>query len=385
MRREDFFYELPEELIAQAPVAQRDHSRLLVCKVQGHTIEDKNFYELPELLSHIFSLKKNFKQLLCVVNDSRVYPARVRIARKTGARGEVFLLETGEKPSYACLLRPKSKLKVGEILYSDCDNAPLFKVECLEPPRVSLMRGASLQALLEQYGEMPLPPYIERDPNKVRESKNLDKERYQTVYCERSQTGSSAAPTAGLHFTSEIMEKCERQGVEFAGVTLHVGLGTFAPVQSDDVNDHIMHEEHYCVSRKTFEKVNAYLVQGFPIVFVGTTSLRAMESFMRRQLQAEQRDNALNLAQNKKLLPLFEHDVDQWHSTNLFIFPQNKDLRILPCIGNGIITNFHQPESTLSMLIAALMGYDFWQEFYQHAIAQKYRFFSYGDSSLLVF
>lgn len=361
--RKDFYYDIPQELIAQTPTSNRDESRLLVCDARTKFVEDRNFREIAQVIKE--KLCMNTEKVLLIVNDSRVYPARVRIKRQTGARGEVFLLETGDKESYRCLLRPQSKLKVGEILYSDFDNSPIFKVTNLDSPQVSLFPSVQLQSILDKYGEMPLPPYIERDPKRVKDKKKLDKERYQTVYSDLNKIGSAAAPTAGLHFTEKTMLECKNMGIEFVSVTLHVGLGTFSPVQVDELNTHPMHEEHYFLSHTTLNKILDYKKNNWPIIYVGTTSLRAVESFFR------------NTIENQK--------VDTWLPTKLFLYPQGKDDKIKPSVGNAIITNFHQPESTLAMLVAALMGYNFWKEFYMHAIENKYRFFSYGDSSLLIF
>lgn len=360
----DFFYTIPQELIAQSPSESRTESRILVCNSQNKTIEDNYFFNLSNIICEKFSLKEKKAKVLLITNDTRVYPARVRIQRKTGARGEVFILNRtpDTEQSYECLLRPLSKLHKNELLYAD--KHPVFKVHSTDPPKVSLVENISLDSVLEKYGEMPLPPYIVRDPLKISNPNINDKERYQTVYSNVNKVGSAAAPTAGLHFDLKTMEECEKNGIEFASVTLHVGLGTFAPVQVDVPSEHSMHEEHYCLDKKTYEKINEFAKNNWPIIYVGTTSLRAVESFFR----------------NCK-----EQDVDIWHTTKLFLHPVHKKDRIRPRVGNAIITNFHLPESTLCMLVAALMGYDFWKEFYSHAIDKKYRFFSYGDSSLLIF
>ncbi|MES2614395.1 MAG: tRNA preQ1(34) S-adenosylmethionine ribosyltransferase-isomerase QueA [Bdellovibrionota bacterium] len=383
--RRNFFYHIPPELIAQNPIDRRDSSRLLVCNAANKSIEDRNFYEIPQIVNEKFHLSKNNGKALFIINDTRVYPARVRIARQTGARGEVFILNRTptETNSYNCLLRPQSKLKIGETLFTDSDNTSIFKVTNLNPPQVSLLLDESLEKTLEKYGEMPLPPYIDRDPKRVAIKKNLDKERYQTVYSDQNKLGSSAAPTAGLHFTEETMLRCKNAGIEFTPVTLHVGLGTFSPVQTDEIEKHSMHEEFFCVSHSTLQKICEYLQNNWPIIYVGTTSLRAVESFF-RILHTQQQD-IKKLTKNNELLPTYLKYADSWHATKLFLYPQSKSHKISPCIGNAIITNFHQPESTLAMLVAALMGYEFWQEFYSYAIANKYRFFSYGDSSLLMF
>lgn len=368
----DFNYALPEELIAQFPLEQRDASRLLVTNVPRGTLTDERIANLPQVLRGLFP---SAPSILCVRNNSKVYPARVRIRKASGARGEVFLLETGDKDAYRCLLRPQKKLKVGETLYLDSDELrPLFEVTSLEPPRVRPL-GMTLAALLDTYGEMPLPPYIERDPKKVGEGAftNLDKSRYQTVY---SQTvGSSAAPTAGLHFTEKLLSGCAAVGVEFVDVTLHVGLGTFQPVQSDNIDEHVMHSEHFFVGRDVARTLHRAVNEKLPIVFVGTTALRSVESFVRR---VEEHGRGLEETS-------FEELSETWHATDLFLRPRTRDERVLPRIGNALLTNFHQPQSTLVMLVAALCGYDFWSAMYAHAFSQRYRFLSYGDSSLVYF
>lgn len=386
MKTNLFHYELPEDLIAQVPLKSRSESRLLVCNSNQKLISDRNFSEISDVLNEIFKLKNNHSKVLLIANDSRVYPARVRIKRKTGARGEVFFLEKGNKTQYKCLLRPKSKLKLNEILYADCEaEIPLFKVDSFEPPMVSLIENKSLDLILQEFGEMPLPPYIERDPQKNKDNYNLDNERYQTVYSNINENGSAAAPTAGLHFTPEIINKCQAENIEFGYVTLHVGLGTFLPVQTDNIKNHEMHEEYYYISKQLSEKIVKFLENDWPIVFVGTTSLRAVESFFRYIFPERDKLKINELVREKKLNSYLNDYTETWIPTKIFIFPETINTKVEPLIGSAIITNFHQPESTLSMLIAALMGFDFWKEFYTYAIEKRYRFFSYGDSSLLVF
>lgn len=386
MKKEFFNYELPEDLIAQVPLPHRSASRLLVCNANNNSITDKNFSEINDTLKNLFSLKKSNKKLLLIANDSKVYPARVRVRRATGGRGEVFFLERGQKDNYSCLLRPKSKLKLGEVLYSDDGkNEALFKVTSLEPPFVSLLPPLALDAILEKYGEMPLPPYIQRDPHKIKNLSQVDKERYQTVYANYKEQGSSAAPTAGLHFTENIIAQCEKDNIEFTSTTLHVGLGTFLPVQAENVDAHEMHHEMYLISSELLNKIIFYLENDWPIVFIGTTALRSVESFFRMIFSNLNYAEFKLLLNEKKLRNYLMPFADKWYSTNLFIYPKNKTEKIKPFVGHGIITNFHQPCSTLVMLISALMGYEFWREFYKHAIAQQYRFLSYGDSSLLIF
>lgn len=374
MKTHDFDYSLPDHLIAHTPTTVRHNSRFLIFQSGG--IQDRFFYELPNILNDIFQLSARGQKILLLANNSRVYPARVRIRRKTGARGEVFLLETGVRESYRCLLRPKSKLKVDEVLFSDHEEGvPLFQVVDLEGPHVRLLNHTSLEKLLETFGEMPLPPYIQRPV-----VSDEDKERYQTVYSEKQQTGSCASPTAGLHFTSAVMDSCAQANVEFAYVTLHVGLGTFAPVQSEGPEGHQMHEEFYTMTSQTVAKIFEYLDNDWPILFVGTTSLRATESYLRLFCQ-NGRKNLSDPAVRQHMLS----QSDAWFKTDLFLYPKHPEDRIQPLVGRGIITNFHQQQTTLIMLIAGLVGYHRWKQIYTHAIQQEYRFFSYGDSSLLIF
>jgi S-adenosylmethionine:tRNA ribosyltransferase-isomerase len=382
-----FNYDLPEDLIAQTPQKNRGESRLLVCNSNIKSIFDRQFNEIPQVLNEVFKLKEKNSRVLLIANDSRVYPARVRIRRKTGARGEVFFLERGEdKKSYHCLLRPKNKLKLGEVLYADKEEEiPLFKVTNFDPPMVSLFKDTLLDDVLDQFGEMPLPPYIQRDPLKNQSNFEMDKERYQTVYSNMNEKGSSAAPTAGLHFTPEIISECKNLNIDFAYVTLHVGLGTFLPVQSEYIENHEMHEEYYLISKYTSQKIIEFIENGWPIVFVGTTSLRAVESFFRLAFPNLDRECIQKMANERSLKSHLNVYLDKWMPTKIFIHPTNENNKVMPLIGNAIITNFHQPGSTLAMLVAALMGIHFWKEFYLYAIEKKYRFFSYGDSSLLVF
>ncbi len=384
LKSKDFSYFLPEDLIAQIPSSQRDESRLLLCQSWDRKITDEMFSNIPEILHKLYD--EHLPKLM-IVNNSRVYPARVRIQRQTGARGEVFFLNNAQDEVFSVLLRPLSKLKKGEVLFSDEDNKiPLFIVENLDPPRVTLVnKEKSLKDTLSEYGEMPLPPYIIRDKNKVKINPEMDKERYQTVYSNIHLDGSCAAPTAGLHFTQNIIHECVEKNIHFVNTTLHVGLGTFAPVQTEKIRDHKMHEEIYLIPSVTLKKIDEFLKNNWPIFFVGTTALRSIESFLRLVFPQYSYAEIQECAKKNLFLDRVSQYQEQWQKTKLFIYPTNLTEQILPKIGQGIVTNFHQPESTLCMLVAALMGSDFWEEFYNHAIEKKYRFLSYGDSSLLLF
>lgn len=383
MNRQSFSYDLPNELIAQVPLKDRSHSRLLVADSLNQILTDKAFLDLPDVLDQAFQLKQNQKKVLLIANDSRVYHARIPVRRKTGGKGEVFLLETGERDAYKCLLKPKGKLSVDEELFSAQEpSEALFVVDSLNPPRVRLSSGQTFQNIMEKYGEVPLPPYIKRASQN-----SEDKQRYQTVYSNHNQVGSSAAPTAGLHFTDEMIQKCKENQVEFGFVTLNVGLGTFLPVSTDQIQDHTMHEEHYLITPELIEQINLFLTKEWPIVFVGTTSLRAVESFLRLFFieNPQRRLKIKELANTGELIPLLSQKSNTWLSTKLFLYPKDEHHKETPCIGHGILTNFHQPESTLVMLVSSLIGFDFWKKMYRHAVNQKYRFFSYGDSSFILF
>ena len=254
--------------------------------------------------------------------------------------------------------------------------------------------GVPLLELLGADGEMPLPPYIERDPEKIFDPSlaALDRLRYQTVYAK--DLGSAAAPTAGLHFTPNVLTECDQLGIKLAPVTLHVGLGTFQPVTTEVIEDHKMHNEICYIPSSTMNLLIEHIENSWPIVFVGTTSLRCVESIL---LKAEGLE--ISKAGGQSRLPLsaswklrqnelkekLNAVAENWHETNLFVRPTSENLIYRPLCGDGIITNFHQPESTLAMLIASLLGYSAWQNLYKHAVTEKYRLFSYGDSSLLLF
>ncbi len=386
MKTSLFQYVLPSHLIAQTPLHIRNQSRLLICKKNQRTIEDRAFYEIPEELEKIFSLKARNAKLLLIANDSCVYPARVNIQRATGAQGEVFFLETGHLKEYHCLLRPQNKIKKNELLYAAQDSSiPLFQVTNFNPTRVLLKNNLSLDFILEKYGRMPVPPYIHRKSTQDSEFSDLDKQRYQTVYANRNAAGSCAAPTAGLHLSEEMIKNFHHHSVEMTSVTLHVGLGTFLPVQSQTIENHQIHKEHYFIPKLTAEKILLFLEKKWPILFVGTTSLRAVESFFQKAFPDKESFFNTELKNQKNISETLIQNTEKWLSTNIFIHPKNRNDAFVPYIGNGLITNFHQPGSTLVMLVAALMGFDFWKQFYHHALSQQYRFLSYGDSNLLIF
>lgn len=341
MKRSDFDFELPKELIAQTPLERRDASRLLVLERDSGAMQHRHFYELPEFLRPGDCL---------VLNDSRVLPARL-IGRREPGGGvcELLLLTDRGGDIWECLVRPGKKLRPGaRVTFGD--GALRAEIEAEVAGRNRLVHffyeGIFLE-VLEQLGEMPLPPYIRE--------KLSDRERYQTVYCR--DPGSAAAPTAGLHFTQELLGRIQDMGVQLCYVTLHVGLGTFRPVKEDDILDHKMHSEFCIVPEETARCVTETRRAGGRIIAVGTTSCRTLESFA---------------AEDGTLRP-----GSGW--TNIFIYPGYR----FKCI-DALITNFHLPESTLIMLVSALAGRENILSAYRTAVAERYRFFSFGDAMMIV-
>jgi len=335
----DFFYELPQELIAQTPLQQRDSSRLLVLNKQTGEIEHRNFYHILEHLHEGDCL---------VMNNSRVLPARLLGHRPTGGAAELLLLTQKEGDIWECLARPGRKLREGaEVIFGDGRLRATVVSETQSGNRLVRFHydGIFLE-ILEQLGKMPLPPYIKEELQ--------DSERYQTVYSKVN--GSAAAPTAGLHFTKELLAQIEKKGVKLAYVTLHVGLGTFRPVQVDDVTNHHMHSELCMISQETADILNETRKNSGRIVCVGTTSCRTLESLVNEDGSFEERS--------------------RW--TDIFIYPGYR-FRAM----DALITNFHLPESTLIMLVSAFAGYDPVMAAYAEAVKERYRFFSFGDAMLI--
>ena len=341
MKKSDFYYDLPEELIAQTPVEPRNSSRLMKINRETGEIVHTHFYNLCKYLK---------KGDLLVLNDSRVLPARL-YCEKTGPGSfiEFLLLEQKGDKLWEIICRPGKKAKVGtrftfgnglltaEVAEVKDDGNRVVKFEC----------EGNFYAVLDEIGQMPLPPYITK--------KLEDKERYQTVYSK--ELGSAAAPTAGLHFTVEQLQQIKDMGVDIAYVTLHVGLGTFRPVKEDDILDHKMHSEHYHLSQETADKINNTRTNGGRVIAVGTTSCRTLESM--------QLENGL------------VKPGDGY--TDIFIYPGYK-FKLL----DGLITNFHLPESTLIMLVSAFLGYEKTMNAYKIAVEEKYRFFSFGDAMAIL-
>ena len=345
----DFYYDLPSELIAQTPVNPRDHSRLLVLRKSGE-IQHKHFYDIIDYLKEGDTL---------VINDSRVIPARIYGEKvregedfvSAPSKIETLLLKQKSNDSWEVLLRPAKKIKLGgKIRYGDILEATVTDIvedgNRIVKFTYDEKKYTSIFEVLNIIGSMPLPPYITE--------KLEDKERYQTVYAK--ENGSSAAPTAGLHFTKELMAKIEEKGIKIVPVMLHVGLGTFRPVKADKITDHIMHAEYISVSEESAEIINQRKKAGGRIIAVGTTSCRVLESVS---------------DENGIIKPVSGE-------TGIFIYPGYKFKAV-----DTLITNFHLPESTLLMLVSALAGKEKIMNAYKTAVEEKYRFFSFGDAMLI--
>lgn len=335
-----FDFYLPKELIAQKPCEKRDHSRLLAINKTNHTYEDKNFYDIIDYL--------NPGDVL-VRNNTKVIPARLLgIKEKTGAHCELLLLKQLDGDNWECLTRPAKSLKVGARV--DFGDGKLI-AECIKEEEEGLRifkfiyEGIFLE-VLDQLGKMPLPPYIRQQL--------CSNDRYQTVYAKYE--GSAAAPTAGFHFTEELFEKIKQKGIEVIDITLHIGLGTFRPVKVEDTKDHVMHSEVYEITKESADRLNLAKKEGRRIIAIGTTSVRTLES---------------NIKKYGVFTPTKE-------ATNIFIQPGYEYGAV-----DAIITNFHLPKSTLIMLVSAFMGREFTLEVYKHAVDNKYRFFSFGDSMFI--
>ena len=340
MKTADFDYELPEELIAQTPLTDRTSSRLLVCSRDTFDLVHDHFFHLPDYLK---------KGDVLVLNDTRVLPARLLGSKKdTHAVIEVLLLKRIENDRWETLVKPARRVKVGTIV--EFGNG-LLSACCVEEAEEGIRRfeftykGIFLE-LLERLGEMPLPPYIHE--------KLKDNERYQTVYSK--ELGSAAAPTAGLHFTKDLLDQIRQKGITIVPITLHVGLGTFRPVNVEDVTKHHMHSEFYQMSKETADILNAARLENRDIIAIGTTSTRTLETI---------------ISQHGTFV-----ECSGW--TDIFIYPGYEFKAI-----DGLITNFHLPKSTLVMLVSAFASKAIILHAYQTAVAEKYRFFSFGDSMFI--
>ena len=340
MKTSDFWYDLPEELIAQTPLAQRDSSRLLALDRVTGEVTHRHFYDILDYLKPGDCL---------VMNDSRVLPARLLGHRPTGGAVEVLLLRDLGDKCWECLCKPGRKMQVGsEVIFGDGELTAVVTEVKEDGNRIVQFRyeGIFLE-VLERLGKMPLPPYIKEELQ--------DQDRYQTVYSR--EVGSAAAPTAGLHFTNELLDKVRAKGVNTAFVTLHVGLGTFRPVKADQITDHHMHSELCMIGSETAELLNQTRAAGGRIICVGTTSCRTLESLVKE-------DGTFEAA-------------SKW--TEIFIYP-GYTFRAM----DGLITNFHLPESTLVMLVSAFAGREHVLAAYAEAVKERYRFFSFGDAMCIL-
>lgn len=341
MKTSDFYYDLPEELIAQVPIEPRNASRMMVLDKNNGKIEHKHFYDLTEMLNENDCL---------ILNDTRVIPARIYgVKEQTGAVVEFLLVSQKENNVWECLCKPGKRAKIGT-KFSFGDGKLIGEIVDINEEDgnrfVKFSCKGNIYAVLDEIGSMPLPPYIRK--------KLEDKERYQTVYSK--ELGSAAAPTAGLHFTPEMLEEINAKGVNIGYVTLHVGLGTFRPVKVDDVTKHNMHSEHYIMPKETADLINETKKKGGRVISVGTTSCRTLESVAAKN-------------------GCIREDEDD---TSIFIYPGYK----FKCI-DALITNFHLPESTLIMLVSAFAGFDNIMNAYNTAVKEKYRFFSFGDAMFI--
>ena len=341
MKLSEFNYELPEELIAQTPIKKRDESRLMILNRKEQTIEHKKFKDILEYLKPGDVL---------VRNNTKVIPARLYGKKETGANVEFLLLNNIGNDIWEAIVRPGNKLHVGtKVIFGDgILEANILEIMPGGTRKVEFKYQGIFNEILDQIGLMPLPPYIHETLK--------EKDRYQTVYAKYE--GSAAAPTAGLHFTPELLQKIEEKGIEIANVTLHVGIGTFRPVKEEKIEEHKMHSEHFYIKQEDVDKINKAKQEGRRIIAVGTTSCRVLESI------ADEKTG---------MVKPIEDD------TEIFIYPGYK----FKCI-DGLITNFHLPESTLLMLVSALAGKEYIMKAYKEAVKEKYRFFSFGDAMFII-
>ncbi len=338
LKTSDFYYDLPEELIAQTPVYPRDSSRLLVYDRQKDEVSHRIFKDVTDYLK---------KGDVLVVNNTKVYPARIHAMTEHGGKVEILLLKRQNLTDWEVLVKPGKKCREGTVLKVNDELSVEILSRTEEGGRiVRFLFDGVFEDILSRVGEMPLPPYIHE--------KLKDQSRYQTVYCK--EEGSAAAPTAGLHFTTELLDRIRGMGVEIVEVQLNVGLGTFRPVKVEDVTTHKMHTEYYSVSEEAAEKINAAKREGRRVIAVGTTSVRTLES-----------------AANENGMVEAKHG-----DTDIFIYPPYK-FKVV----DALITNFHLPESTLVMLVAAFTSREKILELYNLAVKEKYRFFSFGDAMFI--
>ena len=340
MKVSEFNYNLPEELIAQVPIEKRDESRLMILDRMSQKLEHKRFKDIIDYLEPGDCL---------VRNNTKVIPARIYGKKETGANVEFLLLNNIEGDVWEAIVRPGNKLHIGtKVSFGEgLLNAEILEIMPGGTRKVKFRYSGIFNEILDKIGLMPLPPYIHEELK--------EKDRYQTVYAKYE--GSAAAPTAGLHFTNELLKQIEEKGIDIANVTLHVGIGTFRPVKEDTVEAHKMHSEHFYIKEEDCKKINNAKKNGKRVIAVGTTSCRVLESIA-----------------DEKMGTIKPTEGD----TQIFIYPGYK----FKCI-DGLITNFHLPQSTLLMLVSALAGKDFIMNAYNEAIKEKYRFFSFGDAMFI--
>lgn len=338
MKTKDFYYDLPKELIAQHPTEKRDHSRLLVLDKKTGEMEHKHFYDIINYLKEGDVL---------VLNDTKVMPARIFGHREEKEEKIEFLLLNHKGDTWECLSKPGRKAQIGtKIIFSDKLSAQVVDISKDGSRFLKFEYEGIFEEILDELGEMPLPPYITE--------KLEDKNRYQTVYAR--EEGSAAAPTAGLHFTQELLQKVKDKGVEICYITLHVGIGTFRPVKVENIDEHEMHSEFYIMTKEVADKINAAKDRGSRVIAVGTTSVRTVESIA---------DESGRVCEKNGF-------------TNIFIYPPYK----FKCI-DALITNFHLPESTLLMLVSSLSTREIILKAYKEAVKERYRFFSFGDAMFI--
>ena len=339
-KRQTYYYDLPQELIAQTPIYPRDSSRLLVYNRKTGIIEDKHFYDIVDYLK---------KGDVLVINNTKVLPARMfGVKTSTGAKIEILLHKRNDLKNWQIILKPAKRVDIGtQIRFSDDLTGTITAKYDEGICDICFEYDGVFEQIIEKIGTMPLPPYIHE--------KLSDQERYQTVY--NKHLGSSAAPTAGLHWTPQLLQKVKDKGIEVVEVVLHVGLGTFRPVKEDDITKHPMHSEHYILSQENADIINKAKQEGRRVIAVGTTSVRTLET----------------VADEKGFVKACYGD------TNIFIYPPYN----FKCV-EGLITNFHLPESTLIMLVSAFINREKTLELYNRAVKEKYRFFSFGDAMLIL-
>lgn len=345
MKLEEFDYNLPEELIAQTPSERRENARMMVLDKKSQTIEHKHFYDIVDYLDENY---------IVVLNNTKVIPARLYGHKDTGALIEVFLLKDCGNKQWEALIKPSKRVKENQII-KIADILSVKILNNLEDGKwlIELIYEGILYEILDKVGNVPLPPYIERKMTDD-ERKNLDYERYQTVYAKKE--GSVAAPTAGLHFTNEILDKLKHKGIDIAYVTLNVGLGTFRPVKCEEVTEHKMDSEEFEITQETADLINKAKSNGKKLLAIGTTTVRTLET-------AYQQFGKIKACKS---------------ASKLFIYPPY-EFKVV----DELITNFHLPKSTLLMLVSALEGKDFIFKAYKEAIKEKYYFYSYGDCMFL--